>query len=46
MVKKSPGNIQKAVRLPLFCNRQDVRLYHNRLLPPLLRSRWRWHYKV
>lgn len=39
-------NIEKAVRLPLFSNRPDVRLLNNRIRLPLLRSRGQGHYEA
>ncbi len=32
--------IMKAVRLPLFSNRPDVRLFNNRLWPPITPKSW------
>ncbi len=34
-------DVEKLIRLPPSCNRQDVRLLNNRILPSLLRSRRR-----
>ncbi len=33
-------DIEKAGRLPRSCNRQDVRLLNNRILPPHTRNSW------
>ena len=40
MTKKSLKDIQKAMRLLLFRNRQDERLLNNRILLPFTRNSW------